>query len=165
MERWLAQRLSDVLGTGPGGGDGSARTSSCPRPRRLAGDAGVTASGIAAEEGPVAARAVGVSLLDVLDGCVHEPWLHALAGHLGRTPQDGDDDPRRSRRFAVVRHLADLFDRYALAPPGDGPRMDAGRDEHGSGMALRDDQRWQAELTQPPPTAGAGPAPPPTPEP
>ena len=37
-----------------------------------------------------------------------EPWLQPLAGHL---------PANRARRFAAVRHLADLFDRYALHRP------------------------------------------------
>jgi exodeoxyribonuclease V gamma subunit len=144
MERWLAQRMSHVLGTEPGRGDGVCANVDFPSPRRLVGDAVAVASGIAAEEDPwLPERAVWV-LLEVLDGCLAEPWLHALAGHLGRAR--GDDDPRRNRRFAVVRHLADLFDRYALHRPEMVRAWAAGRDEDGTGMALREDQRWQAEL-------------------
>src|SRR4051794_3299370 len=146
MERWLAQRMSHVLGTGPAGGDGVCANVEFPSPRRLAGDAVATASGITADEDPWLPERSVWALLDVLDGCLHEPWLHALAGHLGRTPQDADDDPRRNRRFAVVRHLADLFDRYALHRPEMVRAWRAGRDEDGAGMALRDDQGWQAEL-------------------
>src|SRR3954447_12245902 len=146
MERWLAQRMSHVLGTGPGGDDGVCANVEFPSPRRLAGDAVATASGITADEDPWLPERSVWALLDVLDGCLHERWLHALAGHLGRTPQDADDDPRRNRRFAVVRHLADLFDRYALHRPEMVRAWANARDEDGTGMALRDDQRWQAEL-------------------
>ena len=144
MERWLAQRMSHRLGASPGQGDGVCANVDFPSPRRLVGDAVATASGITADEDPwLPERAVWV-LLEVLDGCLHEPWLHALAGHLGRA--GGDEDPRRNRRFAVVRHLADLFDRYALHRPEMVRAWAVGRDEDGTGLALRDDQRWQAEL-------------------
>src|SRR3954453_5224075 len=144
MERWLAQRMSHVLGTEPGRADGVCANVDFPSPRRLAGDAVATASGIAAEEDPWLPERSVWALLDVLDGCLDEPWLHALAGHLGRA--GGDDDPRRNRRFAVVRHLTDLFDRYALHRPEMVRAWAANRDEDGTGMALREDQRWQAEL-------------------
>src|SRR3954463_12154179 len=52
MERWLAQRMSHVLGTRPGGADGVCGNGEVPSPRRLAGDAVATASGIAADEDP-----------------------------------------------------------------------------------------------------------------
>ena len=52
-------------------------------------------------------------LLEVVDESLHEPWLRSLAVHLGAE----DDTARRARRFATVRHLADLFDRYALHRP------------------------------------------------
>jgi exodeoxyribonuclease V gamma subunit len=144
MERWLAQRMSHRLGTSAGQGDGVCANVDFPSPRRLVGDAVAVASGISADEDPwLPERAVWV-LLDVLDSCLHEPWLHALGGHLGRA--GSDDDPRRNRRFAVVRRLAHLFDRYALHRPEMVRAWAAGRDEDGTGLALRDDQRWQAEL-------------------
>ena len=84
MERWLAQRMSHRLGTTDGHGDGVCANVDFPSPRRLVGDAVATASRISAEEDPwLPERAVWV-LLDVLAGCIDEPWLHALAGHLGR---------------------------------------------------------------------------------
>src|SRR5881392_4040271 len=73
MERWLAQRMSHVLGTGPGGGDGVCANVEFPSPRRLVGDAVATASGIAAEEDPWLPERSVWALLDVLDGCLHEP--------------------------------------------------------------------------------------------
>ena len=52
-------------------------------------------------------------LLEVVDASLHEPWARSLAAHLGAT----DDAVRRARRFSSVRHLAELFDRYALHRP------------------------------------------------
>jgi exodeoxyribonuclease V gamma subunit len=79
MERWLAQRMSHRLGTSAGQGDGVCANVDFPSPRRLVGEAVAVASGISADEDPwLPERAVWV-LLDVLDSCLHEPWLHALA--------------------------------------------------------------------------------------
>src|SRR3954465_10608502 len=77
MERWLAQRMSHVLGTGRGGGGGGGPNVEFPPPRRLAGGAVAPASGIAAEEDPWLPERSVWALLDVLDGCLHEPGLHA----------------------------------------------------------------------------------------
>ena len=43
-----------------------------------------------------------------------EEWLFVLAGHLG---SHDDSDPKRDRRFSAVRHIADLYDRYAVHRP------------------------------------------------
>jgi len=146
MERWLTQRLSGRLGAAPGRTDGVCANVEFPSPRRLVGDAVATASGIDAASDPWLPERSVWALLDVLEGCLHEPWLHALASHLG-TPAGEDPDPdRRARRFAVVRHLADLFDRYALHRPEMVRAWAAGRDEDGTGRRLRADLGWQAEL-------------------
>ena len=56
------------------------------------------------------------------------------------------------RRFAAVRHLADLFDRYAVHRPAmvrawaDGLARRHDRHGDGDGPALPDDAAWQAEL-------------------
>jgi len=145
MERWLTQRLSGRLGAAPGRADGVCANVLFPSPRRLVGDAVATASGIDADADPWLPERSVWALLDVLDGCLREPWLHALATHLGATAE-GDDPDRRARRFAVVRHLAELFDRYALHRPEMVRAWSGGRDEDGTGGRLRPDVRWQAEL-------------------
>src|SRR5262249_24697669 len=145
MERWLTQRLSGRLGASTGRADGVCANVGFPSPRRLVGDAVAIASGIDAASDPWLPERSVWALLDVLDGCLREPWLHALATHLG-AGADGDDPDRRARRFAVVRHLADLFDRYALHRPEMVRAWSAGRDEDGTGARLRTDCRWQAEL-------------------
>ena len=53
---------------------------------------------------------------------------------------------KRDRRFAAVRHLADLYDRYAVHRPPMLLGWAAGDDLDGDGDALPDDARWQAEL-------------------
>ena len=113
MERWLTQRMSASLGASAGRSDGVCANVEFPFPRRLVGDAVAAASGIDPEEDPWLPERAVWPLLEVVDECLGEPWLHSLAAHLGK---EGDAD-RRARRFATVRHLAELFDRYALHRP------------------------------------------------
>ena len=126
MERWLSQRISDRLGV--------CANVEFPSPRRLIGDAVATASGIDADTDPWLPERLVWPLLEVVDACLHEPWLQSLADHLGGT--NGT-----ARRFSTLRHLADLFDRYALHRP-EMVRAWA----TGSAGELPDDCRWQAQL-------------------
>lgn len=145
MERWLSQRMSGRLGATPGRADGVCANVAFPSPRRLVGDAVATASGIDAATDPWLPERSVWALLDVVDGCLDEPWIESLATHLGATAA-AEDPARRARRFAVVRHLADLFDRYALHRPEMVRAWAAGHDEDGTGGRLQPDFRWQAEL-------------------
>ena len=113
MERWLTQRMSASLGATPGRSDGVCANVEFPFPRRLAGDAVAAASGIDPETDPWLPQRAVWPLLEVVGECLEEPWLRSLAVHLGTQ----DDADRRARRFATVRHLAELFDRYALHRP------------------------------------------------
>jgi exodeoxyribonuclease V gamma subunit len=140
MERWLAQRMSDWLGAGEGRGDGVCANVDFPSPRRLVGDAVATASGIEAEEDPWLPERAVWALLEVVDGCLGEPWLASLAAHLGVTG-DNADPARRARRLSAVRHLAELFDRYALHRPEMVRAWARGEDG-----AVPPDGVWQAEL-------------------
>jgi len=67
-----------------------------------------------------------------MDDCIGEPWLAVLAAHL----QARDGRPRGARRLKTARHLAHLFDRYALHRPSLVRAWAAGYDP----------DRWQAEL-------------------
>ena len=124
MERWLTQRLSDGLGICANVG--------FPPPRVLIGDAIAAVSGVDPETDPWLPERLVWPLLDVVTGALEEPWAGDLATHLG-----GADDPvRRARRFATVRHLAGLFDRYGTYRP-----------ELLLGWAEGEaDDDWQAEL-------------------
>jgi exodeoxyribonuclease V gamma subunit len=120
MERWLTQRLSDRLGV--------CANVAFPFPRTLAGDAVATATGLDPAEDPWLPERMVWPLLEVVDAALDEPWLAGLAAHV-----------RRGHRFPAVRHLADLFDRYALHRP-EMVRAWA-RGEPGEA-----DAAWQAEL-------------------
>ena len=115
MERWLTQRLSNGLGI--------CANVEFPFPRRLVGDAVATASGIDADGDPWLPERLVWPLLELLDDALDEPWLRPLAVHLKQDP---------TRRFAAARHLATLFDRYAINRPA---LLRGWTDDH-----------WQAEL-------------------
>jgi exodeoxyribonuclease V gamma subunit len=142
VERWLAQRLSHVLGAVDG--DGVCANVEFPSYTRLLDDEVAAGHDGYAESVELWApeRAVW-PLLEVIDACVPtEPWCRVLATHLGTDA--GTDHP--GRRFAVAAKLAMLFDRYGRSRPALVQAWRAGRDEQGDGTALPDDLRWQAEL-------------------
>ena len=130
MERWLTQRMSSGLGATPGRGDGICANVDFPTPRRLITEAVAAASGI--EEDPWLPERAVWPLLEVVDESLGELWLQSLAAHLGGNP---------ARRFATVRHIADLFDRYALHRPEMVRAWAAGDD-----AGIPADAAWQAEL-------------------
>ena len=115
MERWLSQQLSAGLGAQPGRADGVCANVDFPTPRRLAGDAVAAATGIEPDSDPWLPERSVWPLLDLVD-----------AQALGLDPH---------RRFAAVRHLADLFDAYALHRP-----------EMLRRWAQHEDGGWQADL-------------------
>ncbi|HEX4690638.1 MAG TPA: exodeoxyribonuclease V subunit gamma [Solirubrobacteraceae bacterium] len=136
MERWLTQRLSSGLGAQPGRADGICARVEFPTPRRLVGDAVAAMSGIDPDADPWLPERAVWPLLEIVDEARGEPWLRALGEHLG-----GSDGDRAARRYAAMRHLADLFDRYALHRP-ELVRAWARGDDGG----IADDAAWQAEL-------------------
>ncbi len=133
MERWLTQRMSSSLGAAPGRFDGVCANVDFPSPRRLVGDAVAAACGIEPVDDPWLPERAVWPLLEVVDGCLDEPWLRTLSVHLGGSA--AGDPVRRARRLSSVRHLADLFDRYALHRPAMVRAWSEGLDD-----------AWQAEL-------------------
>ncbi len=139
VERWLAQRLSHVLGSA-GGSDGVCANVRFPSVMTLVEDVlePVAPAGAVAAWRP--ARLVW-PLLEELDACApDEQWCAALVRHLRA---DGSDQGRRLR---VATKLAYLYDAYAHARPQMLRAWAAGDDERGDGVALDEDVRWQAEL-------------------
>src|SRR5215207_5750028 len=129
VERWVAQRLSNGLGAAPGRRDGICANVLFPSPRVLLADAVAAGSGLDPAEDPWRPERMTWTLLEVVERCLHEPWLATLAGHLA-----GGAEPR-ARRLTAVRHLAELFDRYALHRP-----------ELVRAWSAGDGDDWQAEL-------------------
>ena len=135
IERWLTQRLSTRLGTTRGRRDGVCANIDFPFPGRMILGALAAATGIEPGTDPWQAERSVWPLLDVVDQCLDEPWLATLARHL-EGARGGPDDP--TRRFGVVRHIADLFDRYGVHRP------EMVRDWATGADRLGDD--WQPEL-------------------
>ncbi|MBV8997971.1 MAG: exodeoxyribonuclease V subunit gamma, partial [Solirubrobacterales bacterium] len=135
IERWLTQRLSTRLGTAPGGRDGVCANVDFPFPARLILGALAAATGIDPEQDPWLAERSVWPLLEVVDECLGEPWLATLEQHLTGA-RGGPEEP--ARRFGVVRHIADLFDRYGVHRPEMVRAWTAGRSGGVDG--------WQPEL-------------------
>lgn len=144
VERWLSQRLSTVLGARTT--DGVAANITFPSPTRLVDQALAAAGGHDADDDPWAPQRVLWQLLDVIDGCVGDPWCGVLAGHLGHGSAPGATDHRSGRRYAAAEKLRDLYRSYAAHRPQLLVDWTAGDDTDGAGGPLDPDQRWQAEL-------------------
>lgn len=140
VERWLTQRLSSALSAKDG--DGIAANIVFPSPTRLVGDTLAAASGIRPDEDPWHPSKVLWTLLEVIDGCVGEPWCATLTRHLGH----GTDDHRAGRRYATAAHLAELFRSYGLQRPQMLRQWASGDDTDGTGSPLDEHLRWQAEI-------------------
>lgn len=140
VERWLAQRLSTVLGA-DGARDGICSGVRFPSAARLVDQTLAAATGTDPRQDPWATPVW--PLLQVVDAALDEPWLAVLARHLGHGTPEGDH--RRGRRWATAAHLADLFGSYAAHRPGMLRDWAAGRDTDGE-APLPEDLRWQAEL-------------------
>lgn len=138
VERWLAQRLSTVLGAGSAG-DGICSGIAFPPAGRLVAETLAAARGGDLQLDPWADPVW--PLLDVIDQHLGEPWCRVLAQHLGA----GGDDHRRGRRWAVAARLAGLFGAYAAHRPQMVRDWADGRDTDGYGP-LPEDLSWQAEL-------------------
>ncbi len=146
VERWLSHQLAMELGTSPGHADGVSANLDFRFPGDLVSDALAAATGIDPAEDPWRPERLCWPLLEVIETALDEPWLAQLARHLGRAAGDAPDHPDRDRRLAVVRHLADLFDRYGVHRPAMVRAWAAGDHQDGGGGPLGADLAWQAEL-------------------
>ena len=121
VERWLSQRLSHRLGIRSGRGDGVCANVDFPFPGVLVGRAAARASGFDPEADPWPPERSVWPLLDVVDLHLDEKFLAPLADHLrAASPSPAAPagrDPAGVRRFATVRHLADLYDHYGVHRP------------------------------------------------
>jgi exodeoxyribonuclease V gamma subunit len=129
IERWLSQQLSASLGAREHG-DGVCANVAFPSPRELVDELIATVTGIAPEQDPWSPRRLLWPLLETIDEQLSEPWLDMLCAHLDNARGE------RSRRLRVARHLASLYDRYALYRP-----------ELVNGwLSSAPDEHWQARL-------------------
>ena len=145
VERWLTQRLSGILGASDGRGDGVVANVAFPSPRQIVDEAVAAASGIDPRADLWLPERVVWPLLEVVDDHLDEAWLSKLADHLRDSAGEIlPDEPLR--RFGAVRHLAHLFDRYAVHRPAMLRSWSAGHDVDATGSALPSDVCWQAGL-------------------
>lgn len=145
VERWLTQRLSTSLGTSPDREDGVCANIDFPFPGRLVGGSVALATGVDRDTDPWLPDRAVWPLLDVVEGCIGEDWMAPLAAHLGSNSPD-PDETRHQRRFAALRHLTDLYDRYAVHRPAMLRSWVDGKDLNAHGDPLASDVAWQAQL-------------------
>ena len=136
IERWLMQRLSDRLGTSTDRADGVCANIDFPFPGALVGQAMASASGVDPDSDPWRPERSVWPLLEVDDNHLSEPWLAPLAGHLRNA-----GPPGQLRRFATVRHIADLYDRYSVHRPEMLRSWASGQNQ-----GTTPESRWQAYL-------------------
>ncbi len=145
VERWLTQRLSHRLGARTGAADGVCANIDFPLPATLLWAATAAVCGLGATapaDDPWAPEHAVWPLLQLVDEHMDDGFLSPLADHLRASC--GRSATGQPRRFATVRHIADLYDRYGvfrpqmimkwLEPARRGPRASAA------------DEAWQAEL-------------------
>lgn len=145
MERWLAQQLAQVLGARDARRDGICANIEFCFPGSVIGRA-IAAAGVDGDEDPWRPERAAWQLLEVVEDAEDLTAYGPLATHLGRGSGAGPDLQRAGRRFGVLRHIADLFDRYAMHRPEMVRAWAAGRAEDGDGNALPSQWAWQAAL-------------------
>ncbi len=157
VERWLTQTLATRLGvtrtddpTASARSDGIVANVSFPSPREIVDAATAAATGVDRDADPWSRARMTWELLETVDAHLGEPWLAILRDHLRDSAGIAADDDlpahEAPRRLVAVRHLAGLYDRYALHRPAMLHAWAKGEDVDGSGAALHPEAAWQAEL-------------------
>ena len=134
IERWLSQRLSGHLGTSPGAHDGVCANVDFPFPGSLISGALAQASGVDPKADPWLPERAVWPLMEVVEEHFADPWLAPLAKHI-----ENSETVEGSKRFSSIRHVADLFDRYAIHRPDMVQRWAAGSPQLGEAT-------WQVDL-------------------
>jgi len=145
MERWLSQQLAQALGAAPGGRDGICANIEFRFLGGLIGQA-VSVPGDDPDQDPWRPERAVWPLIDAVGELCDAAWLGHLISHIGLDGSEDPDGVRRGRRYGVLRHVADLFDRYAMHRPEMVRAWAAGRLEDGQGRPLSTDVAWQARL-------------------
>ena len=118
VERWLTQRLSHRLGAPPEDKAGVCANISFPFPATLVGQAIAGACDTDPGDDPWQPERCVWTLIELMDARGDDPELAPLIGHLrAATPPDRLGQPGPLRRYAAARHIADLFDHYAVHRP------------------------------------------------
>ena len=146
VERWLAQRLSHRLGASAGAADGVSANIHFPFPGVLVADAMAAACGPGAfgsASDPWSPERSVWALMALVDRHLDDPRLGPLAAYLRAASPVGQG--KAPRRFTAVRHLADLFDHYAVHRPSMLLAWKQ-RAEDTLPTSRPEDMAWQAEL-------------------
>ena len=141
VERWLTQRLSHRLGTGPRGGDGVCAGVRFLSPRSL-----VSLLLGRESDDPWDPERLVWPLLATIDDSLDDRGFETLARHLGHGLDGTDGELRRNRRYSVAIRLAHLFASYAAQRPTLVTDWREGRDTDGAGGSIDADLAWQPEL-------------------
>ncbi len=112
IERWLAQRLSARLGAREGRQDGVCANIVFPFPGSLANEALAVAADTDPGHDPWLPQRAVWPLMQVVEENLHSEWMAPLAEYMRNSAT-----AEGSKRFSSVRHVADLFDRYAVHRP------------------------------------------------
>lgn len=147
MERWLSQQLAQALGAAPGGRDGICANVEFRFLGGLIGQA-LAVRGTDPDDDPWRPDRAVWTLVDAVAELRAAAWLDHLVSHIGLDGSADPDGVRRGRRYGVLRHIADLFDRYAMHRPDMVRAWAAGSLEDGQGTPLGPDVAWQARLWQ-----------------
>jgi exodeoxyribonuclease V gamma subunit len=146
VERWITQRLAHRLGASAGAQDGVCANIDFPFPAALVATATAAACGLSAprqEKDPWAPERAVWPLLQLVDEHLANERMWPLAAHiLASSPAEPG---KRPRRFTTARHLADLYDRYAVYRPEMLLHWKEGAERDFSSLRP-DDIAWQAEL-------------------
>ena len=135
IERWLTQRLATHLGATPGRQDGVCANIDFPFPGTVVNGALARAAGTDPDSDPWSPQRAVWPLLEVVEAHFDEPWLAPLAQHIRNS-----ETVHESKRFSSIRHVADLFDRYAVHRPEMLQRWVDGS------LGDEEEAPWQAEL-------------------
>ena len=147
MERWLSQELSLRLGSREGRSDGICASIDF---MFLGAVMSRVAAGVIPDPrtDPWRPSHAVWPLIDIVDTHRGESWMHRLDGYLDRQLQDAssEDEEVPTRRFSIVRGIADLFDRYAMHRPEMVARWFRGDDVDSLGGTLDAQYVWQPHL-------------------
>ena len=146
VERWITQRLSHRLGTSGSGEDGVCANIDFSSPRDLLREIVAVAYGAEPDADPWRPERSVWPIIDLIDRHGEDPALALLQAHLrAATPLDRRGEIQPVRRFAVARHLSELFDRYSLHRPG---MVRSWASATSATSATSETYAWQAHLWQ-----------------
>jgi hypothetical protein len=136
MERWLSQQLAQALGAPPAGRDGICANVEF---RFLGGPVGqaLAVPGTDPDDDPWRPDRAVWTLIDAVEELRGAAWPDHLVSHIALDGSEDPDGVRRGRRDGVLRHVANLFDRYAMHRPDKVRAWAAGRLEDGQGAPVR----------------------------